>query len=345
MVGVEALQLLLAVAMCIITSITDIKKSRIANRHLAIFAIIATVLNLIYYVFFARSLIFNFIINIIIISIISVIFYIYKIWAAGDTKLLIALVYLLPARIFYDDLSVSPSIWIIIASFSVALIYLVGESIVLGVKRRDFFKLGAFKLNFFEYAKQYLMCTVYLSFFSEIIALPPFAAFAENNSALIMLMNMLLLISVLNLQIFRNPTFIIIAAIGAIGMGVYAGFSMFRSFDLKWLPITLVIILVRYLSEQYNYKVIDTEEIKVGMILSWVSIALFAPSRVQGLPRTTTEDMDSRLTEKQVQDILRWKDSKYGQAKLTIVRKMPFAIFISIGFILFCIMRFFAYGN
>jgi hypothetical protein len=200
-------------------------------------------------------------------------------------------------------------------------------------------------VNIVAYAKQYLLCTIYLGLFSETMELPFLIDFTASNTPLVMLVNILLLLSILNFKIFKNRYLIGIALIGLTTMGIYSGFYVFRSFDLKLIPITIVIIMIRHYSEQYNYKTIATEELKEGMILSWASIAMFAPSRVQGLPKSTTEDMDSRLTSQQVADIIRWKDSKYGQPELVVVRKMPFAIFISIGFFIFSIMRFVTYGQ
>ena len=75
------------------------------------------------------------------------------------------------------------------------------------------------------------------------------------------------------------------------------------------------------------------------MILSVVSVASMSTSRVQGLPKNTTEDMRSRLTAEEVDSILRWKDSRYGMSEITIVRKIPFAIFMTCGALIFLIIR------
>ena len=45
------------------------------------------------------------------------------------------------------------------------------------------------------------------------------------------------------------------------------------------------------------------------------------------------------ITEEQAESIRRWETSKYGQKEITIVRKIPFAIFISFGTIVYVIMR------
>ena len=75
------------------------------------------------------------------------------------------------------------------------------------------------------------------------------------------------------------------------------------------------------------------------MILSYATVMKFNSSRVVGLPKTTYEDMRSRLNDEEVDAIKRWRISKNGCEKITIVRKMPFAIFIVLGEIIFFIVR------
>lgn len=58
-------------------------------------------------------------------------------------------------------------------------------------------------------------------------------------------------------------------------------------------------------------------------------------SQVRGLPRITTEDLDARLSKNEAESVKRWEFSKYGQPTITIVRKVPFAVFILIGTLFF----------
>ena len=64
------------------------------------------------------------------------------------------------------------------------------------------------------------------------------------------------------------------------------------------------------------------------------------PSNIKGLPKEkNTEDIRSRITEEEAESIKRWEFSKYGQSEIVIVRKIPFAIFISIGSIVYIFSR------
>ena len=96
---------------------------------------------------------------------------------------------------------------------------------------------------------------------------------------------------------------------------------------------------VRLISEKYNYKTIPTSEVRKGNILSAATVMSFKPSRVQGLPTGMTEDLRSRITAEEAESIHRWKNSSLGKPFVVIVRKIPFATFISIGTIIFLLIE------
>ena len=74
--------------------------------------------------------------------------------------------------------------------------------------------------------------------------------------------------------------------------------------------------------------------------MSYSTIVCFIPSTIKGLPKEkTTEDIRSRITADEAESIKRWETSKYGQSEIIIVRKIPFAIFISIGTVIYTFAR------
>ncbi len=85
------------------------------------------------------------------------------------------------------------------------------------------------------------------------------------------------------------------------------------------------------------YQEVKICDLKRGMILSSVSSMLMQNSRVRGLPPISSEDLRSRLTEEQVDSIGRWASSRNIIA-VTVVRKIPFAIFIFAGFLSYFII-------
>ena len=48
-----------------------------------------------------------------------------------------------------------------------------------------------------------------------------------------------------------------------------------------------------------------------------------------------TEDLEARLTEEEAESVHRWEKSKYGSDTVVIVRKIPFAVFLALGTLLF----------
>lgn len=105
--------------------------------------------------------------------------------------------------------------------------------------------------------------------------------------------------------------------------------------DIRSFIITAAVICFRGLAENFNYQEIDTADVKKGMILSYATVLEFSKSRIKGLPQFTTEDLSTRITQDEANSIVRWSSSKYGKDKIVILRKLPFALFISIGFIIY----------
>ena len=121
-------------------------------------------------------------------------------------------------------------------------------------------------------------------------------------------------------------------------MLVLSDISIKSLFSVKSIIIVAVVMIFREIADKYNYKEIKTDDIKEGQILSFKTVLCFNASKVKGLPITTTEDFRSRITSEQAESIKKWKNSKNGQDTITIVRKLPFAIFITIGTIAFVML-------
>ena len=85
----------------------------------------------------------------------------------------------------------------------------------------------------------------------------------------------------------------------------------------------------------YNYKAIPVEETSAGMVLSRTDTLFMQQSRVKGLPDISDETLRSRITADEAESIKRWGKSKYGKPQVTIVRKIPFAAFLSVGTIVY----------
>ena len=228
---------------------------------------------------------------------------------------------------------------LLIIIFSVAFIYVVIETIFLWSKDSEKFK--KIKITRFdtasvkEWLEKYFM-GYFITLFVNNVIFTAFPAFQEQNGALILICNMLLLIFVYRVIQSKKQTIIAIAISVALNVIYYAimGFT-FYPINIKMLVIVVAIMLFRNVSEKYNYECIKITDLKPRMILSYGSVLKFYSSRIKGLPKQTTESTDSRLTEDEVNSIKRWSKSAKGVDSIVIVRHMPFAPFMLIGEIIF----------
>ena len=347
MIYVEAALLTILVVLCVVTSVTDIYHGLITNRHLLHALVPAVLLNVVYYYFFVRVLLFSFLMNLLVITLITLLFYIYNIWSAGDSKLLLTLILCIPARICYANQQgiLAPSIQVIVLTFSIAYVYLVSESIIVGLKSKDLLQIRAGCDYIINFLKQYFICTIYVVLFNEILLAVPIENFYRNNTDLIMIINLLVIITVFHINLFSNKNVLFICLIIAFLRGYFKDFEILTALHVKIYVLAIFIILFRMIIEKYNYQIIPTDNVCAGMVLALSTIILFKPSRIKGLPEMTTEDIRSRLTLQEADNIKRWGNSKHGKNEIVIVRTMPFAIFISIGTIAFVITRVSFYGN
>ena len=137
------------------------------------------------------------------------------------------------------------------------------------------------------------------------------------------------------IKILQNKYLVLIIAISVIVIKLLQQQAIISKSMLLNYTIVFLMLLLRLFIDEYNYETIPTKEVKKGMILATSTVVLFLNSKVKGLPLSSTEDLRSRLTQEEVDSILRWEHSKYGSDSIQIVRKIPFAIFISSGTIMF----------
>ena len=114
---------------------------------------------------------------------------------------------------------------------------------------------------------------------------------------------------------------------------------MVGSIRLLYYAISFFYVVFQIFIAEFNYQEIKTEDVRSGMILSMGTSMNFLRSRVKGLPGVSFEDMRSRITIDEADAIRRWGKSKNGSDKVVIVRKVPFALFISIGCMMYLLIR------
>ena len=329
---------ILAHVLCLITSITDIRENRISNKLLLLFGIIGIILNIAQYTFKTHIIWNIYFINLTLVVVFSLLLYICHIWAAGDSKLLIVMGLLIPANYCIINHQMIPWCVIVVAlSFGISFLYLIAESLWLFFKNRSSFSLENVKKNICIFLIAYVKNIIYIS-----LALKLENYFAkdwfDNHSIVILGINISVILLVSSLEIMKKRYCILIALVISITFSIHSGEWFLSTSRLKYYALIIIIMLIRVMISEYNYKTIQTSEVKKGMILSSFSTVFMSKSKVTDLPDISHEDMRSRLTKEEADAVVRWGNSKNGLKEVQIVRKIPYAIFIFIGLITYSII-------
>lgn len=334
------------IAVGVLSSISDIKYGKIYNKMVLLAFIIGLPLIVINYLVFSKDISIIYIINLLISAIIGFLFYNLRIWAAGDGKLWILIVYLMPLSMYMtSDNNLFPSLAFLTYSFSTAFIYLCIETLILAIKKKDKIikkpKLAWPKLSsvisFWDGYFLILLLNILVStFFSE---------FISNNQPLIIITCFFITIYINKISLSTRIK-IILCPILLVVTSVYLmlnKLSVLTLFNWKYLLIIFAAVILRNWASTYNYESINIEDLKAGMVLSLSSVLKFRTSRVQGLPDFTDETTKCRLSVTQVDSIKRWKSSKHGEPTTIIVRQVPFGSFLFIGTIIYLALRWWLY--
>ena len=321
----------------IFCSISDIRTNKIPNNSIICGLLCALIANFAYFILADDTYFFSFILNVISAAVISFIMYALHIWAGGDVKLFVLMAMLVPAE-FYRQKAPLSIVTIYITIFSVAFIYLIIESIVLMfLKERATGRLSV-KIS----AKPILSCMVSIMAFQVLLRLI-FQGYYYDYLPLFLLLNVILVLAFNRMKFLNhNLSIIICSLISGANLVVSIANNQYKV-ELKTIIVAVVVMCFRTLAERFNYQEIDTLKVKKGMILSIGTVVGFSNSRVKGLPQFTTEDIASRLTQEEADSIKRWATSKNGKDKITVLRKIPFAIFISLGFIFYLMLGVFVW--
>ena len=336
MVVLESLLLTILFLSCIYFSYFDIKIGKIQNKYILVLSILSIFLDILYYGVYAHPYLYLFLINGLVMAIISILLYALNLWAAGDSKLLIFILLTIPARFYVTkgSIGIAPAIYVIVIAFILAFIYVSLESIVMSFTKKDFkYKIDV--SHVISFIKSFFFCSIYLTLVNSILYYI-FKMFMATNGILIAIADLLLAAVIYKFDVFKNKVILVLVTIFDL-LILYQRDFTFNNYVIY--IYLIVLLLLRNYSRKFNYSEIPTVDLKPGMILSTTIIPNFLLSRVKGLPKYSTEDMRSRLTEEEVASIKRWEHSKYGKPTVVIVRKLPFAIFLSLGAIIFILFR------
>lgn len=315
---------------------TDLKFGYIYNKDLIPVFSIGGAVNIIYYFYFVRDIIPDFIINILIVFIIQVLLYGIHSFAGGDFKLGMLFAFLYPARLY---LPYQGMITTLFFAFGIAFIYgylflLINsiQRIIKGVVRPD---KRYFLLFIKKYFHSYLRAAVYITGLSLAVGLCENALFIPGF--VLWILN--IIVAMLSGRVvWMKNRFVILTVIIVDVVLVIILQAVPFSVDMGNYLFVAVLLLFQMLISTGIYETIRTADAVKGMILSTTSSVLMQGSRVKGIPGISMENLKDRLTEEQASSVRRWGETKSGKKEITIVRKIPFAIFLLLGFLTYFIL-------
>lgn len=273
--------------------------------------------------------------NVSITCLFSIALYATHTWAGGDCKLACAMAFLYPSSLYLALWELLPTL-----PLAVLIALALGTACLLAsLLKRTFRKTSRpSTAEVVEMAKQTVV--TYVSALACIAAIGiPFNTLVPDFTGRWVLLGAVDFCAVwflVSRKILRNRTVIV----------CLIAFDIIASFILGTIPIgtnpmryvlILALSFMRRITISQNYRQIPTSEVGRGTILSTPTSLLFMQSRIKGLPGISDETVRSRLTEDEAASVRRWANSSRGEKTVSIVRKVPFAIYILLGFVTYLI--------
>lgn len=332
----ETISLLLIICLCFLCSKSDLSSGLIKNKILLPFLIIGIVINCVYYTFFVNDLLIEYLVNVAIVTLISLILFYTHSFAGGDCKMTIVLAILYPAR-FYVVYGTTNATLLFALGFGifVGYCYLVINSLWSIITKKATVTLKYITGSLLTFSKSYISAMLYI-FIINVLQLLLAKYGVEINVWISRILCMIIAWCVGKYPFFKRKVPIFIATTLVVVLSV-----LLKTFPFSLNPenYTLVLILLfcQMAIKTNIYETIEVRNLKKGMILSSMSSILMQSSITKGLPNISTEDLRSRLTETEVESVKIWAKATKTEF-LSIVKKIPFAIFISIGFIIYFVL-------
>lgn len=332
----EASNIILIFCLCFLSSKSDLQTGLIKNKMLLPFFIVGTLVNGVYYVFFVRDLFFEYLINVAIVSIISLSLFYSHSFAGGDCKLTIVLALLYPARL-YIVFGTSNATLIFAVGFAifVGYCYLVFNSLWSIITRKTKVTLKYITSSLLIFIKSYISATLYIFVINALLIILEMYGITVNIW-FSRIACMILAWCVGKYPIFKKKIPIIIVSTVVIALSVILKTLPF-SLNPENYTLVLILLFCQMAIKTIIYENINIKDLKKGMILSSMSTLLMQNSITQGLPKISTEDLRSRLTESEIESVILWAKATKTDS-LVIVKKIPFAIFLSVGFISYLLL-------
>ncbi|WP_165444084.1 prepilin peptidase [Lachnoclostridium sp. Marseille-P6806] len=330
---------MMCIIVCLYASYTDIRYGLIKNAIIFPFAVIGIFIDTFYYIKIFPTGVRAFLLNVITMLIFSFILYMTHIWAAGDSKLLILISILIPIRITVIENGYYYGFMIVVYAFAFAFFYLIGDTIRGLIKIKGHVSGEKIWNQFKQYIKRLVINSIYILTLSKLERYI-FMKQGFMNMYIQIIINICVLLLIVRIPLFQKIYILGPVSIASFGFSYFTGLWMLGKDRAIYYCIVAIFLLLEILMGEFNYEMIPTDSVKKGMILSRFTTITFTVSRIKGLPAVSTEDLRSRLTEEEAKAVLKWGKSKMGAERVQVVRKVPFAIFITLGTAMFMIVSY-----
>lgn len=330
----EVALLLMMLVLGGICAVQDLHRGIVPNRCIALGGIAACALQSISLICFSHDFALWWLINMLLGDALAVCMYAAGLWAAGDAKLFMLMYLCIPARLIEPytlSCAVIPYCFIFVPAF----FFILADSFIQALRRSERFDARSrFSLRDI---KGFLAVMVEITAW-QALSCAAFPSFWEENTFFASALMMVLAYACSG-RAFLQRGFVI--ALHALSLGVMAVMGVWRFSAAPWwmVGVTLLCLAAGRWASGYNYRRIPTNQVREGMILSAGAVLSFRMSHVKELPQDPREDMKVRLTEAQAQAVRRWEKSKHGKDTVVILRKLPFAVLISAGFMGWILVR------
>ena len=337
MLWLECFLLILLVGLGAISTYTDLKSGIIPNRYIAVFSVVGGIVDAIYYIFFAGDTAGLFLANAGSVIILSLILFYTHSLAGGDCKLLAALALVYPAGMYvmYGDKTVTLFLTVAFAILY-GYVFFLGMSIWKLITGDNQPERGVIKGYLVNYLKSYVIAFIYVTCVNLLFGLIDSRVMRVSSQIVVVVCMVVAWLSN-RIQVLRKIPIIIGLTCMAVVLSVYLRVLPISLNPTTYL-ITAVLVLCQMAIRTNLYETIQTSRVKKGMILSVYSSMIMQHSRVKGLPGLSTEDLKSRLTEDEAESIKRWGKTEKGLSEIAVVRRIPFAVFIFLGYITYFVI-------
>ena len=321
--------LLFLVGIC---AYTDLKYGKVKNRVLLAALLLALPIHSAFFIT-GNAELGVFLVNVFVGMIFAISLYALGFWAAGDSKLLITILLIFPYTLYWNvNVYWMKSLSLILFFITITYGYVILDTIINIVAHLDMFLLT----------------------WKRTVTIPTTITFLKRWCVLVAITNIIYSVNSIwggwsHTYVALTSFFVFIALADfiekakslwgiALVMNLFCWITGGSTWDDIVYRVLIALLLFGFSKaiHTFNYKIIATEKLQAGMIISAVSIReVIREGQLQFLKEKMNEDIKTRLSENEV-EIIKLAGIDY----IRIVRKLPFAAFISIACVMYLIMEY-----